>query len=137
MDIISEEYTEATAAAAANGQLEDSRRRSKELAIQKLLKILDENAVVIDDHLRRSALGQNERSYTSNDADESLRRSSSLSAERRHSSSSLLRGNLINRSRRKLSSVFLRKHSSVDVVESAPEKELSSETDSSVSSTNK
>jgi hypothetical protein len=137
MDPISEEdkpsaSSVVASSAAITGDLDES-QKSKELAIQKLLKIADDNKIIIDNHLRRAILGQDE-TYTSTDAVESIRRSSTSSINKRRSSScsssssSALRGSLINRSRRHLGSLF-RKSSSL---ESSSDKETV-DTDSSVS----
>lgn len=136
MDPISEEdkpsaSSVVASSAAITGDLDES-QKSKELAIQKLLKIADDNKIIIDNHLRRAILGQDE-TYTSTDAVESIRRSSTSSINKRRSSSSsssssVLRGSLINRSRRHLGSLF-RKSSSL---ESSSDKETV-DTDSSVS----
>ena len=110
---------------------EDSR---KELALQRLLKIVDDNKIIIDDRLRRVIAGQDE-TYTSTDAVESIRRSSSsgssISSEgrlrpRRPSTN---RGSLIHRSRRQLGSLFRKSSSRSD-----GEKESTGDTDSSISS---
>ena len=128
-------------------ELDTSRSsRDKELAIQKLLKIVDDNEIIIDDHLRRAILGKSDRRYTSHDADESMRRSLSLSSSftsdrrRRQSSSSSSSsqggGSFINRSRRQLGSIILHrrnnKHHSASS-SSIESTEMPSETDSSVS----
>jgi len=109
---------------------EDSR---KELALQRLLKIVDDNKIIIDDRLRRVIAGQDEI-YTSTDAVESIRRSSSsgssISSEgrlRRRPSTN--RGSLIHRSRRQLGSLFRKSSSRSD-----GEKESTGDTDSSISS---
>jgi hypothetical protein len=108
---------------------EDSR---KELALQRLLKIVDDNKIIIDDRLRRVIAGQDE-TYTSTDAVESIRRSSSsgssISSEGRRRRPSTNRGSLIHRSRRQLGSLFRKSSSRSD-----GEKESTGDTDSSISS---
>eukprot|EP00984_Skeletonema_dohrnii_P003922 scaffold1350_cov137-Skeletonema_dohrnii-CCMP3373.AAC.2 len=110
---------------------EDSR---KELALQRLLKIVDDNKIIIDDRLRRVIAGQDE-TYTSTDAVESIRRSSSsgssISSEgrRRRRRPSTNKGSLIHRSRRQLGSLFRKSSSRSD-----GEKESTGDTDSSISS---
>ncbi len=127
MDPISEDEKPTDASAATTGgNLDESR---KEVALHQLLKIVDENKIIIDDHLRRVISGQDEK-YTSTDAVESIRRSSSACisiSERRRSSNS--KGSLINRSRRQLGLIFRKNSSQSD----SGDKE-SGDTDSSISS---
>eukprot|EP00985_Skeletonema_marinoi_P020150 scaffold11818_cov135-Skeletonema_marinoi.AAC.3 len=108
---------------------EDSR---KELALQRLLKIVDDNKIIIDDRLRRVIAGQDE-TYTSTDAVESIRRSSSsgssIPSEGRRRRPSTNKGSLIHRSRRQLGSLFRKSSSRSD-----GEKESTGDTDSSISS---
>mmetsp|Transcript_13464 Transcript_13464/g.20122 ORF Transcript_13464/g.20122 Transcript_13464/m.20122 type:complete len:173 (-) Transcript_13464:140-658(-) len=108
---------------------EDSR---KELALQRLLKIVDDNKIIIDDRLRRVIAGQDE-TYTSTDAVESIRRSSSsgssISSDGRRRRHSTNKGSLIHRSRRQLGSLFRKSSSRSD-----GEKESTGDTDSSISS---
>ena len=109
----------ATSAAIA-GHIDVSQR---ELALQELLKIADDNNIIIDDHLRRVILGE-DGSYTPTDADESIRRSSSSASLRRRRYSK--RDNFVSRSKRQLGSL-MRKH--VKAGEKEP-----IDTDSSISS---
>ncbi len=129
MDPISEDEkpTNASATASEDGNLDESR---KAVALHQLLQIVDENKIVIDDHLRRVITGEGDK-YTSSDAVESIRRSSSASissSERRRPSTG--KGSLINRSRRHLGSMFRKSSSRSD---SGDTKE-SGDTDSSISS---
>jgi hypothetical protein len=130
MDPIPEDEKPPAASAVVStvDDLDDS-LRNKDLAIQKLLKIAEDNKIIIDNHLRSAILGQDE-TYTSTDAAESIRRSSSsnISSQRRSScsGSSLKRGGLISRSRRHLGSLF---RMSSNSLESSSDKD----TDSSVS----
>jgi hypothetical protein len=123
--------------AAIKGDDLDESQRSKELAIQKLLNIADDNKIIIDDHLRRAILGKEEDTYTSSDAVESIRRSSSSSITKRRSSSSSdisslrRRSSLITRSRRHLGSLF-RKNSSREVL--SDKETVDSDSHSSLSS---
>ena len=97
----------ATSAVTAD-HIEGSRR---ELALQELLKIVDDNKIIIDDHLRRAILGK-DGLYTPTDADESIRRSSSSASLTRRRFSG--RDDFISRSRRQLGSL-MRKHSRLRV----------------------
>lgn len=130
MDPISEDEkpTNASSTASRDGNLDDESRKA--VALHQLLQIVDENKIIIDDHLRRVITGQGEK-YTSSDAVESIRRSSSASisnSERRRSSTS--KGSLINRSRRQLGSIFRKSSSRSD----SDDTKESGDTDSSISS---
>ena len=93
---------------------DDSR---KELALQRLLKIVDDNKIIIDDRLRRVIAGQDE-TYTSTDAVESIRRSSSSGSSSstetkgRRRRPSTDKGSLIHRSRKQLGSLLHKNSSS-------------------------
>jgi hypothetical protein len=130
MDPISEDEKEdvenppsdIVSAATTSDCMDESRR----LALHELLKIVDDNKIIIDDHLRRVISGQ-EETYTATDAVTSIRRASSSISDissdggrrgrRRRppsTSSSSKGGNLLNRSRRQLGSLFRKSSSRLD-----------------------
>ncbi|KAL7494297.1 hypothetical protein ACHAWT_003367 [Skeletonema menzelii] len=117
MDPISEdEQPPSDASAATTTDCVDESRR---LALHELLKIVDDNKIIIDDRLRRVITGQ-EETYTSTDAVKSIRRSStsstfgSASDEGRLQRPSTSKRGLINRSRRQLGSLFRKSSSRSD-----------------------
>jgi hypothetical protein len=103
----------------ASATITDTDDSRKELALQRLLKIVDDNKIIIDDRLRRVIAGQDE-TYTSTDAVESIRRSSSSGSssstatetEGRRRRPSTNKGSLIHRSQRQLGSLFHKNSSS-------------------------
>lgn len=114
MDPISEDEkppSDIASAATTSDCVDESRRH----ALHELLKIVDDNKIIIDDHLRRVIAGQ-EETYTSTDAVKSIRRSStsSISGSARRQRPPTSKGGLLNRSRRQLGSLFRKSSSRSD-----------------------